>query len=76
MGRGSTEARSYLEKVYDDNMDIGDAVHTAIKALKTSFGSEMTEKNVEVGIIKTSDPKKAFHVMSQEEVRDLLKEVE
>ena len=57
-------------------MDIGDAVHTAVKALKTSFGSEMTEKNLEIGVLKTSDESKEFHVLTQEEIRDLLKEVE
>ena len=65
-----------MEKVYDDNMDIGDAIHTAVKALKTSFGSEMTEKNMDIGVIKTADPEKKFHVLSQEEISDLLKEVD
>jgi 20S proteasome subunit alpha 2 len=34
MGRGGAEARSFLERTYTDDMDIGDATHTAIKALK------------------------------------------
>lgn len=76
LGKGSTEARNFLEKVYDDDMDIGDAIHTAIKALKTSFGSEMTEKNLEIGVIKSSDPTKEFKILSQEEISDLLKEVD
>ena len=42
-------------------MDIGDAIHTAIKALKNTFEGEMTERNLEVGIIKDSDPSKKFH---------------
>lgn len=57
-------------------MDIGDAVHTAIKALKNTYEGEMTEKNLEVGIVKTNDPNKAFKVLSQEEIRDLLQEVQ
>ena len=36
----------------------------------------MTEKNLEVGVIKSNDPNKAFHVLSQEEIKDLLREVE
>ena len=76
LGKGATEAKNYLEKVYDDNMDIGDAVHTAVKALKTSFGSEMTEKNLDIGVIKTADPDRAFKVLTQEEISDLLKEVD
>ena len=76
LGKGATEAKNYLEKVYDDNMDIGDAIHTAVKALKTSFGSEMTEKNLDIGVIKTADADKSFKVLTQEEISDLLKEVD
>ena len=76
MGRGGKEARSYLERTYTDDMDIGDATHTAIKALKSSFEGELTNRNVEIGIIKTSDPEKKFHILSNNEVIDLLKEVE
>ena len=76
LGRGSKEARSFLEKTYTDDMQIDDAKHTAIKALKNTFEGEMTEKNLEVGVIKANDPKKAFHVLSQDEIRDLLREVE
>ena len=57
-------------------MDIGDAIHTAIKALKNTFEGEMTEKHLEVGVINTNDPNKAFQVLSQEEIKDLLREVE
>ena len=39
MGKGSTEARQFLEKTYTDDMDIGDATHTAIKALKNNLES-------------------------------------
>ncbi len=65
-----------MEKTYTDDMDIGDATHTAIKALKNSFEGALTEKNLEVAIIKTSDPEKRFHVLTQSEIIDLLKEVE
>ena len=57
-------------------MDIGDAVHTAIKALKNTFEGEMTERNLEVAIIKDSDPTRSFKQCTQEEIRDLLREVE
>ena len=76
IGKGATEARTFLEKTYTEDIDIGDAVHTAIKALKNTFEGEMTERNLEVAIIKDSDPSKSFHQCSQEEIRDLLREVE
>lgn len=57
-------------------MDIDDAVHTAIKALKTSFEGELTSRNIEVGVIKTKDANKEFVMLSQDDIKDLLREVE
>ncbi len=65
-----------MEKTFSEDLDIGDATHLAIKALKNSFDGELTYRNIEVGIIKTSDPEKKFHVLSQDEIKDLLREVE
>ena len=76
LGRGAAEAKAFFEKTFADDLDIGDATHLAIKALKNSFDGELTFRNLEVGIIKTSDPEKNFHVLSQEEIKDLLREVE
>ena len=77
MGRGATEAKSFLERTYGgEDLDIGDAVHSAIKTLKNTFEGELTEKNIEVGWIKTSDPDRAFKVLTQSEIKDLLREVE
>ena len=76
LGKGAAEAKSFLERTYTEDMDIGDAVHSAIKTLKNTYEGEMTEKNIEVGWIKTSDPKKEFKVLTQAEIRDLLREVE
>ena len=59
-----------------DDMDISDAVHTAIKALKNSFEGEMTERNLEVAVIRDADPNRHFKQYSQEEIQDLLREVE
>lgn len=55
LGKGATEAKNFLEKTYADDLDIGDATHLAIKALKNSFDGELTERNIEVGLIKESD---------------------
>merc|ERR1711871_727141 len=76
LGKGASEARTFLEKVFTDDMDIGDAVHTAIKALKNVFEGEMTQKNIEVGVIRANDPERKFHVLTQEEIADLLREVD
>ncbi|KAJ3626914.1 hypothetical protein Zmor_004152 [Zophobas morio] len=50
IGRNSTNAKNFLEKRYNKDMELEDAVHTAILALKEGFEGEMTENNIEVGI--------------------------
>ncbi len=57
-------------------MDIEDAIHTAILTLKDSFEGELTEKNIEIGVIRTSDPNKEFKILTPSEIRDYLREVE
>jgi 20S proteasome subunit alpha 2 len=76
MGRGGDTARNYLEKTYQEDIDIEDAIHSAIKCLKDSFEGELTERNIEIGVIKSSDKDKAFKQLSQSEIVDLLREVE
>jgi len=75
-GRGAKEAKAFLEKTFSDDLDIDDAIHLAIKALKDSYDGHMTARNIEVGIVKAGDPEKAFRILSQEEIKDLLREVE
>ena len=55
MGRGGDTARNYLEKTYADDIDIEDAIHSAIKCLKDSFQGELTDRNIEIGVIKSAD---------------------
>ncbi len=64
LGKGASDAKQFLEKTFTDDLDIGDATHLAIKALKNSFDGEMTARNIEVGIIKASDPQKLFKVLT------------
>ena len=65
-----------MEKRYSDDLDIEEAIHTAILTLKDSFEGELTEKNIEIGVIRDSDPNKAFKILSQGEIKDYLREVE
>ena len=57
-------------------MDIEDAIHTAILTLKDTFEGELTEKNIEIGVIKTNDPEKNFKVLTPSQIKDYLREVE
>jgi 20S proteasome subunit alpha 2 len=64
MGKSGNQARQFLEKRFADDLDIEDAVHTAILTLKDSYEGELTAKNIEIGIIRTDDPNKEFKILS------------
>ena len=76
LGKGGSTAKGFLERRFSDDLDIEDAIHTAILTLKDSFEGELTEKNIEIGVIRESDPKKQFKILTQSEIKDYLREVE
>ncbi len=71
-------AKNYLEKRYDPEMDIDDAVHHAILTIKDNFEGELSEKNIDVGIAKEYEvggkKKREFRVLSQAEIKNYLDE--
>ena len=42
MGKNYVNGKTFLEKRYDDNMELEDAVHTAILTLKEGFEGQVT----------------------------------
>ena len=51
MGKNMTNAKTFLEKRYSDDISLEDAIHTAILTLKEGFEGQMTEKTIEIGIV-------------------------
>ncbi len=51
MGKNMTNAKTFLEKRYNDDISLEDAIHTALLTLKEGFEGQMTEKTIEIGII-------------------------
>ena len=76
LGKQGSQAKQFLEKRFSDDLDIEDAIHTAILTLKDSFEGELTDKNIEIGVIRTADPNKEFKILTQSEIKDYLREVE
>jgi 20S proteasome subunit alpha 2 len=72
IGRNFTSAKTFLERRYSEEMESGDAVHTALLTLREGFEGEMTSTNVEVGMIDTAT--KRFRVLVPDEVKDFLAE--
>merc|ERR1719348_1995676 len=50
LGKNYHNARSFLERRYNEELELDDAVHTAILTLKESFEGQMNEHNIEIGI--------------------------
>ncbi|KAF5276200.1 hypothetical protein FQR65_LT04004 [Abscondita terminalis] len=50
MGKNFINGKTFLEKRYSEDLELDDAVHTAILTLKESFEGQMTADNIEVGI--------------------------
>lgn len=70
VGRGIVNAKSFLEKRYSEDMELDDAVHTALLTLKEGFEGQMTRDNVEIGVTSTATG--TFRILTPDEVQDYL----
>uniref|UniRef100_A0A8C7T1K5 Proteasome subunit alpha type n=1 Tax=Oncorhynchus mykiss TaxID=8022 RepID=A0A8C7T1K5_ONCMY len=68
MGKNYVNGKTFLEKRYNEDLELEDAIHTAILTLKESFEGQMTEDNIEVGICNEA----GFRRLSPAEVKDYL----
>ncbi|QRW18988.1 20S proteasome subunit [Rhizoctonia solani] len=51
IGKNMTNAKTFLEKRYNDDISLEDAIHTALLTLKEGFEGQMTEKTIEIGVV-------------------------
>lgn len=51
IGKNQKNAKVFLEKRYNKDMELDDVVHTALLTLKEGFEGQMTSHNIEVGVI-------------------------
>ncbi|KAH0812408.1 hypothetical protein GEV33_010382 [Tenebrio molitor] len=68
MGKNYINGKTFLEKRYSEDLELDDAVHTAILTLKESFEGQMTADNIEVGICDES----GFRRLEPSHVKDYL----
>jgi 20S proteasome subunit alpha 2 len=73
IGKNMQNAKSFLEKRYAEDMELEDAIHTALLTLKEGFEGELTGRNVEIGVVGEDA---VFRVLTVEQVEDYLREVE
>ena len=73
IGKNHVNAKSFLEKRYSEDIELEDAIHTAILTLKEGFEEAITADNIEIGIVGAD---RKFQVLTPAEVQDYLGEVE
>mmetsp|Transcript_21578 Transcript_21578/g.38114 ORF Transcript_21578/g.38114 Transcript_21578/m.38114 type:complete len:237 (+) Transcript_21578:226-936(+) len=71
IGQDFVNAKTFLEKRYSDDMELEDAINTALLTMRENFEGEMTEHNIELGVVDSSGK---FRVLTPAEVRDYLDE--
>ncbi|KAG0214923.1 Proteasome subunit alpha type-2 [Mortierella sp. GBA30] len=80
IGKNMVNAKTFLEKRYNEDIELEDAIHTAILTLKEGFEGQMTENTIEIGIITGTVSTKEdgavqlpeFKKLSPNEVKDYL----
>ncbi len=73
IGHNFANAKTFLEKRYSEEMELEDAIHTALLTLREGFEGEMTKDNIEVGIIGED---RKFRVLTPAEIQDYFAEAE
>jgi len=73
IGKNSTQAKTFLEKRYHAEMELEDAIHTAILTLKEGFEGAVTEENIEIGVVGKD---RKFRILTKAEVKDYVNEVD
>mmetsp|Transcript_15031 Transcript_15031/g.30731 ORF Transcript_15031/g.30731 Transcript_15031/m.30731 type:complete len:97 (-) Transcript_15031:981-1271(-) len=70
LGRTMSTQKNFLEKRYTEDMELEDAIHTALLTLREGFEGEMNSENIEVGVVRDGK----FSVLTPEQIQDYLDE--
>ena len=71
IGKNYVSAKNILEKRWTSDMELEDAIHTALLTLREGFEGEMTANNIEVGIVRKGGK---FEVLTPSQIQDYLDE--
>eukprot|EP00941_MAST-03F_sp_MAST-3F-sp1_P004004 g4004.t1 len=73
IGKNFVDSKTFLEKRFNDNIELEDAIHTALLTLKEQFDGEMTADKLELARV---DSNGTVHKFTEEEIADYLEEAE
>ena len=68
IGKNMINCKSFLEKRYSDDLDLEDALHIAILALKEGFEGLISPTNIEIGVTHEG----RFHILTSEQISEYL----
>lgn len=71
IGKNQSNAKTFLERRYSSDVEIEDAVHTALLTLKEGFDGKMTSDNTEVGRVVGDK----FEILTTEQLKDYLDQI-
>ena len=70
IGKNYINAKNFLEKRYQEDMELEDAIHTALLTLREGFEGEMNAENIEVGVVRNGK----FSKLTPAQIQDYLDE--
>ncbi|KAJ2619149.1 Proteasome subunit alpha type-2 [Coemansia sp. RSA 1290] len=81
IGKNMINSKTFLEKRFNGDMELEDAVHTAILTLKEGIEGQITEESIDIGIISTipaaqsGEAKPIFKRLTTTEIKDYLSNI-
>ncbi|KYQ92126.1 proteasome subunit alpha type 2 [Tieghemostelium lacteum] len=69
IGKNMVNSKTFLEKRYNDTLDIEDAIQTALITLKEGFETQLNEYNMEISVVRSD---KKFEIFTPNQIKDYL----
>lgn len=73
IGKNASNAKTFLEKRYSEEIELEDAIHTCLMTLKEGFDGQMDETTIEVAVVGAD---KKFCKLKPEQLRDYMEEAD
>ena len=70
LGKNKSRATQNLERRYKDGLSIDDGLGIIISTLREGYDGEVTEKNIEIAILKNT----GFELLTPEQLKNYLKD--
>lgn len=69
IGKNYLNAKNFIEKRYNPELELEDAIHVALHTIRQTFDGLMTESNIQIGIV---DSKNEFRLLNSSEISDYI----